>query len=86
MISDWRVKRNVVAVGLLENGIRRYRFRFLRSDQLFVGVLAQEVAKIVPAAVKRDGDGYLRVDYRRLGIRLLTWEEWLSIKTRKATD
>jgi hypothetical protein len=38
--------------------------------------MAQEVAEIVPDAVARDADGYLRVDYVRLGMNLQTWDEW----------
>jgi len=77
-ISDKRVKRDVAEVGRLPNGIRVYRFRYYWSDQVFVGVLAQEVAQVVPEAVIRGGDGYLRVNYARLGTRLLTWEEWIG--------
>jgi len=32
----------------------------------------------MPRAVSRDGDGYLRVDYDRLGIRFMTWEDYLA--------
>ena len=39
-------------------------------------VMAQEVATVMPAAVLTGADGYLRVDYGRLGLRLQTWEEW----------
>jgi Chaperone of endosialidase len=77
-ISDERVKRDVAEVGRLPNGIRVYRFRYYWSDQVFVGVLAQEVAQVVPEAVIRGGDGYLRVDYRQLGTKLMTWEEWIG--------
>ena len=36
----------------------------------------QEVAEVVPEAIVRGDDGYLRVDYARLGLQLMTWEEW----------
>ena len=75
-VSDIRLKRDIVALARLDNGIGLYRYRYLWSDQLYVGVMAQEVAGIVPAAVVCGPDGYLRVDYRRLGLRLQTWEEW----------
>lgn len=32
--------------------------------------------KIVPGAMVRGADGYLRVDYQKLGLRLMTWQEW----------
>jgi hypothetical protein len=62
----------------LDNGIGLYRYRYRWSDQLYVGVIAQEVAGIVPDAVMRDVDGYLRVDYVRLGLKLQTWDEWAN--------
>jgi RHS repeat-associated protein len=76
--SDARLKRDIIPVGRLENGLNLYRYRYLWSDQLYVGVMAQEVAEVVPDAVVTGPDGYLRVDYGRLGIRLRTWEEWQS--------
>jgi len=54
------LKRDVVAVGRLENGLALYRYRYLWSDQLYVGVMAQEVAAIAPDAVRRGADRYLR--------------------------
>ena len=39
--------------------------------------MAQEVVKVVPGAVSRGADGYLRVDYGQLGIRMESWDEWL---------
>jgi hypothetical protein len=38
--------------------------------------MAQEVRKVDPVAVMRGRDGYLRVDYGKLGLKLMTWEEW----------
>jgi hypothetical protein len=38
--------------------------------------MAQEVAKIVPSAVSRGHNGYLRVNYDRIGIKFMTWEAW----------
>ena len=40
--------------------------------------MAQEVAAVKPDAVSRGADGYLRVDYARLGLRLQTWEQWAA--------
>ena len=78
-VSDIRLKRDIVAVGHLENGIGLYRYRYIWSDQVYVGVMAQEVAEIVPDAVLYGDDGYLRVDYARLGLRLITWDEWVAL-------
>ena len=32
----------------------------------------------MPSAVSRDRDGYLRVDYDRLGLEFMTWDEWVA--------
>jgi hypothetical protein len=75
--SDMRLKRDVMEVGRLANGIHLYRFRYAWAEREYVGVMAQEVRKIVPGAVSTGRDGYLRVDYGKLGLRLETWDEWL---------
>jgi outer membrane immunogenic protein len=76
-VSDIRLKRDVTLVGRLDDGLGLYRYRYLWSDTVYVGVMAQEVALIRPDAVVRDAlDDYLRVDYRRLGLRLMTLPDW----------
>lgn len=76
--SDIRLKTDVALLGRLENRIGIYRFRYIGSDQVYVGVMAQEVRETFRDAVTRDPDGFLRVNYRRLGVRMQTWEEWIS--------
>ena len=76
-LSDARVKRDIIPVGR-ENGLQLYRHRFAWSDTLYVGVMAQEVLEVAPNAVLKGKDGYLRVDYGRLGLRLQRWEDWLA--------
>jgi hypothetical protein len=76
--SDIRLKRDIVELARLDNGIGVYRYRYVWSDQVYVGVLAQEVELIVPEAVYHGPDGYLRVIYSRLGLPMRTWEEWAS--------
>ena len=68
----------IVALGRLDNGLGLYRFRYLWSDEVFVGVMAQEVAKVVPEAVAVGPEGYMKVDYGRLGLHMQTWEQWAS--------
>ena len=75
-VSDIRLKRDIALLSRLDNGLGLYRYRYLWSDQVYVGVMAQEVEKVMPEAVARGADGYLRVDYQRLGLRLMTWHEW----------
>jgi Chaperone of endosialidase len=76
--SDIRLKRDIAQVEKLDSGINLYRYRYLWSDTTYVGVMAQEVAEVVPEAVLRGADGYLRVDYARLGLRLQTWDQWAA--------
>jgi endosialidase-like protein len=76
--SDVRLKEDITPLMRLDNGIGLYRYRYKWDRQLFVGVMAQEVADIVPTAVLRGQDGYLRVDYGQLGLSLMTWDEWVA--------
>ena len=48
---------------------------------LYVGVMAQEVALVHPEAIVRDAmDDYLRVDYGRVGLRLMTLADWEGVQ------
>jgi hypothetical protein len=40
--------------------------------------MAQEVQAVMPDAVTRGGDGYLRVYYERLGLKFRTYRDWLA--------
>jgi hypothetical protein len=55
-----------------------YRYRYKGDDQAYVGVMAQEVQEIAPEAVAVAPDGYWHVDYAKLGLRLMTWDDWLA--------
>ena len=77
--SDIRLKEDIVPLARLDNGIELYRFRYKGRDHTaYVGVMAQEVQEIEPSAVWRDRDGYLVVNYDRLGLKFMTWDEWLA--------
>lgn len=72
--SDRRVKRNIVRIGDHPLGIGLYLFDYdperrarWGSDRQF-GVMADEVERVLPAAVSVGGDGYKQVDYAMLGI------------------
>src|SRR5262245_3098336 len=78
--SDIRLKQDIVPLGRLDNGLELYRFRYKGSDRTaYVGVMAQEVQQVEPGAVWRGPDGYLRVNYDRLGLKFMTWKEWLAL-------
>jgi hypothetical protein len=81
--SDIRLKQDIVPLIRLSNGLELYRFRYKGSDHTpYVGVMAQEVEKVQPSAVWRDHNGYLVVDYDRIGLRFMTWKEWLGRTSR----
>jgi outer membrane immunogenic protein len=83
-VSDTRLKRDVVFLTRLDNGLGIYRYRYLWSDAVYVGVMAQEVALIRPDAVVRSPlDDYLRVDYARLGLKPMTLPEWQAVSQGK---
>lgn len=74
--SDIRLKRDIVALARTDSGLQLYRYRYIGEATHYVGVMAQEVARQVPAAVHRRADGYLEVDYGRLNLDFLTFAEW----------
>ena len=76
--SDMRLKHDIVLLGRIDDGLGFYRFTYNGGHTAYVGVMAQEVQNIVPRAVSRDRDGFLLVDYDRLGVRFMTWDEWRS--------
>jgi hypothetical protein len=82
-VSDIRLKRDIVLVGRRPDGLGIYRYQYLWSDAVYVGVMAQEVALIHPDAVVHGVDGYLRVDYGRLGTRLMTLPQWEAAQAQK---
>jgi hypothetical protein len=67
-----------VLLGHLANGLGYYRFSYLGSRKAYVGVLAQEVQGLMPGAVTRGADGYLRVYYDKLGLKLRSYRDWLA--------
>jgi hypothetical protein len=72
-LSDIRLKTNIKQVGKLDNGIKLYTWKWtaeakkIVGDQAEYGVLADEVQEIMPEAVSRGSDGYLRVNYAAVG-------------------
>ena len=69
---------HVILLGHLDNGLGFYRFSYYGSDKAYVGVMAQEVQIVVPDAVTRGHDGYLRVFYDKLGLPFQTYDQWIA--------
>lgn len=80
--SDIQLKNHVVLLGHMESGLGFYRFEYNGSRTTYVGVIAQEVQAIAPRAVHRAKDGYLRVDYRLLGVPFQTFGQWQASGSR----
>jgi len=72
------LKHDVMLLGHLANGLGYYRFSYLGSSKPYVGVIAQEVQSVMPDAVTRGEDGYLRVYYDKLGFKLRSYSHWLA--------
>lgn len=71
--SDRRTKRNIRRIATLDNGLPLYTFEYLPEFQAeggagqHVGVMADEVEKLIPAAVHTGADGIKRVNYALIG-------------------
>lgn len=71
--SDIRVKENIKAIGWLPNGLPVYEYEYKEAYKdkwghgKQVGVMAQDVEKVIPEAVTEHSDGYKMVNYSLLG-------------------
>jgi Chaperone of endosialidase len=76
--SDRRLKRDVVHLATLSDGLRLYSFRYLWSDVVHVGVMAQDLLEDPRwrHAVITDADGYYSVDYDQIELAMVTIEIW----------
>ncbi len=80
--SDINAKHDIVLIGRLDNGLGFYRYSYNGSDKVYVGVMAQEVQNVMPEAVVRGRDGYLRVFYEKLGLKFETYDHWVASGAR----
>lgn len=79
-LSDAELKTDIVPIGQLPNGVEVVSFKYLWDDEPFIGVVAQQVAEIIPEAVSRGSDGWLRVDYARIGMPFMRLRDWLQLE------
>jgi Protein of unknown function (DUF3300)/Chaperone of endosialidase len=82
--SDIRLKHDIVFLGYLSNGLGLYRFSYNGSNVKYVGVIAQEVQNVMPNAVTTGSDGYLRVNYGKLGLKFQDYRHWLRSEATAA--
>jgi hypothetical protein len=72
--SDIRMKENIEAIGWLPNGLPVYSWEYkpeFKDDEYcghgkFVGVMAQDVEKVIPDAVTTRSDGFKMVNYTKI--------------------
>jgi hypothetical protein len=70
VLSDRRVKTNIVHRETLRNGLRIVEFSYLGFTNRWRGLIAQDVLQTHPDAVVEDEDGHLTVDYSGLNVSL----------------
>jgi hypothetical protein len=73
-VSDQRLKRDITPIALTSNGIQLYSFEYLWSDEVHVGVMAQDLLSNAQwkDAVITSNTGYYKVDYSKLGLQMMT--------------
>lgn len=64
-LSDVRAKENIEKVGELDDGQKVYAYNYKGDPTPEIGLLAQEVEKVRPDAVRTGPDGLKRVDYAK---------------------
>lgn len=61
-LSDIDAKMGLIPLGVVD-GIHVFAWRYKETGELAMGVIAQEVQHVVPEAVSKGSDGFLRVNY-----------------------
>jgi hypothetical protein len=69
--SDARLKERVRRIGTSHVGLPLYEFSYTGRAERYVGVMAQDVLKVRPEAVSTSANGFMAVNYRMLGLRML---------------
>jgi hypothetical protein len=57
-------------MGSTAHGLPLYRFQYRGADEAYSGVMAQDVLEVMPEAVTVGPDGFYRVNYEMLGIKM----------------
>jgi|APCry1669189070_1035195.scaffolds.fasta_scaffold55049_2 hypothetical protein len=76
--SDQRLKRDIAPIAVTDSGIQLYSFKYLWSDQVYVGVMAQDLLKHPQwkEAVITKQNGFYAVNYSKLGLEMTTLEQY----------
>jgi hypothetical protein len=77
-ISDKRLKHSIHLLARLHSGMKIYAFKYLWSDVVYVGVMAQDLLKnpTWKDAVITKANGFYAVNYRMLGLKMTTLAQW----------
>ena len=79
--SDRRLKKDIESMTTSLESLQLLRpvtFKWIQTDEVDSGVIAQECAEVAPECVHTDISGHLRVDYARLVPYLLQWLHLLT--------
>ena len=81
--SDRRLKRDIAPIAVTDSGIQLYSFKYLWSDQVYVGVMAQDLLKNPQwkDAVITKQNGFYAVIYSKLGLEMMTLEQYQQYNT-----
>ena len=76
--SDRRLKRSIHLLAKLHNGLKIYTFKYLWSDVIYVGVMAQDLLQnpTWKDAVITKANGFYAVNYAMLGLKMTTFAQW----------
>lgn len=77
--SDRRVKTNIKQMSVTPESIKLYRFNYMWDPKTtYIGVMAQDLlgTPYAHAVTQLQDEGYYRVDYAALGLKMVTLEEW----------
>lgn len=64
--SERETKENIKHIRTLPNGLKWYSFNYIGSDFPMEGVMADEVAEVLPTAIFRNSEGRIMVDYKQV--------------------
>ncbi|MDB4511909.1 hypothetical protein N9060_00460 [Arenicella sp.] len=53
-----------------------YQFNYQGKQKTFVGIMAQDILDQHPEAVRIDENGFYRVNYTMLGLKMATLSDW----------
>jgi hypothetical protein len=76
--SDRRLKRDITLLATLGNGMKIYSFRYKWSDDVHVGVMAQDLLtnRAWRKAAVLQPNGFYAVDYSALGLKMCSLADW----------